>query len=444
MSIASYFSRTVAPPLFRLMKIDIFHYRRWLLETEKWSPEKRDKWRLERLGDIIEHCWDHVPFYKMLWENYGVKIRRPRHFNELNHFPIVTRDMIRDNRDQLIPDNIEKIPHKADSTGGTTGSPLKYFHDLKLHALRYGYVLIGWEFAGYHFGDDVCYIAGGSLIAENRSLRNRARSWLERGHGVSCVGMNMDVALKCHQMILKFKPTVIHGYPSMIAEFCNIKDHFHPGPYDDLKAVITTAEMLHPHYRKQIEDNLCVPVFDHYGFNDGGLLSYECIQHSGYHYNDLESVVEVIDPDAHGTGRLAVTNLWNHSMPFIRYENGDLVTLNSEPCSCGRIYPLIGNVFGRSGDILRFANGNTLGTPGLTLIFKEMPIDGWQVVQKGLNNIEVRIKTNHEINPYDIAYIKKVIHLHASADVDVHVVRVEELSLTSRGKLKPVFVEMNQ
>lgn len=441
MKIPSVISKIVSPTLFRIMGIDVFGYRQWLEGTEKWALQRRNEWRLQRLGDLLEHCWDHVPFYRELWSDHGVKLRRPGNFAELEAFPVVNRDTFREHRDRIIADNLRNISHKDDATGGTTGSPLKYKQDLSLHALRYGFGQICFRFTGYNYGDDVCTIAGGSLIPGQATLRNRARNWLERGHGVSCVGMNDKVAKACYDMIQRYQPVIIQGYPSMIAEFCSIikNENF---LFGNLKAVITTAEMLYPQYRSRIEETLGVPVFDHYGCNDGGLASFECELHRGLHYNDLESIIEVIAPDAEGIGNIAITNLWNRSMPFIRYENGDQISLEKDQCACGRVYPLIRSVHGRTGDILRFANGRSLGAPGLTLIFKRFPIDGWQVVQTGSSSIEVRVKAKQRLNENDEQYIHQVIHLHLTTDVDIIIRYVNELATTSHGKLKPVFVDM--
>jgi len=428
--------------LFRIVGIDIFGSRRWLEATENWTPQERSEWRLKRLGDMLEHCWDHVPFYRELWSDHGVKIRRPGNIDELEAYPIVNRVIFREHQDRIIADNLKSIPHKDDATGGTTGSPLRYKQDLSLHALRYGYAQICLKVAEYTYGDDVCVIAGGSLLPGQASLRNRARNWFERGHGVSCVGMNQHVAKACYEMIQRHQPVLIQGYPSMIAEFCNfLKEGSFS--FKNLKAVITTAEMLYPHYRSRIEETLGVPVFDHYGCNDGGLVSFECERHRGFHYNDLESIIEVTSANDSGVGNAVITNLWNRSMPFIRYENGDQIALEPGQCLCGRIYPLIRSVYGRTGDILRFANGRSLGAPGLTLIFKRLPIDGWQVVQTGFSSIEIRIKAKQRLNENDEQYIHQVIHQHLSPEVDIKIRYVNEFATTRHGKLKPVFVEMS-
>ena len=223
----------------------------------------------------------------------------------------------------------------------------------------------------------------------------------------------------------------------MIAEFCDYvkeKDR----AFACIKAVVPTAEMLLPHYRQKIERTLGAPVFDNYGCNDGGLLSLECQRHQGLHYNDLESVIEVEAPNDSGIGRCAITNLWNRSMPFVRYENGDLIALGEGKCPCGRVYPLIRSVEGRTGDILRFPNGRSLGPPGLTLIFKDLPIDGWQVVQTGSAALEIRIKAKVRLEAEKEAYIARVIWHHLDLKVAVNIRYMEQLATTAQGKLRPV------
>jgi phenylacetate-CoA ligase len=439
MKIVSQISKLIAPTLFKLAGMDVFGYWKWLKETEQWTPQQRDEWRLGRLGDLLEHCWDNVPFYREFWSDHGVTIRRPRSLDELQAFPAVSREVFREHRERLMAANIGSIPHKDESTGGTTGTPLQYKQDLAAHALRYAFAWYWWRSFGYRFGDDVCSIMGGSLQPGPVSVASRVRRWICRYHGVSCLSMNQRVAEATYKIIQRHQPSVVYGYPSMIAEFCehvNERD----GAFRSLKAVVPTAEMLLPHYREKIEKTLGVPVFNNYGCNDGGVLSLECELHQGLHYNDLESIIEVPSPDDSGAGLCAITNLWNRSMPFVRYENGDLIVLGAGQCPCGRVYPLIRSVDGRTGDILRFANGATLGPPGLTLIFKGFPIDAWQVVQTGPSALEIRIKAMGQLSPASEAYIGSVIRQHLALDVAIKVRYLDQLATTSRGKLRPVFV----
>ena len=295
MKVASQISKVIAPTLFKIVGTDIFGYWQWLKATEQWTPQQRSEWRLRRLGDILEHCWNNVPFYKEYWSDHGVTIRRPRSLEELKAFPTVNRDTFREQRQRIIANNCRSIPHKNESTGGTTGSPLQYKQDLTAHALRYAFAWRWWRSIGYRFGDDVCSIMGGALLPGQASLGSRVRRWISRYHGISCLSMNQHVAEATYEIIRRYKPSIIYGYPSMIAEFCEyVKER--DSAFGSLKAVVTTAEMLLPHYRQKIERTLGAPVFNNFGCNDGGILSLECELHQGLHYNDLESILRWSHP----------------------------------------------------------------------------------------------------------------------------------------------------
>jgi phenylacetate-coenzyme A ligase PaaK-like adenylate-forming protein len=52
--------------------------------------------------------------------------------------------------------------------------------------------------------------------------------------------------------------------------------------------------------------------------------------------------------------KILVTNLFNRTLPLIRYEISDMVTLSPESCPCGRPFRLIQKIEGRNDDILYF------------------------------------------------------------------------------------------
>jgi len=164
MSGTSVLCRLLAPVAYKVMGIDIFARKKWLETAALWSPDERKSWRLARLGDLLEHCWSKVPFYREYWSSHGVKMRRLKSLDELQEYPRITRELLKEYRLQCVATNLSQIPHKTDSTGGTTGSPLQYYHDLDLHALRYGYQLLGWGLAGSQFADEVFVVAGDSPL----------------------------------------------------------------------------------------------------------------------------------------------------------------------------------------------------------------------------------------------------------------------------------------
>jgi phenylacetate-CoA ligase len=52
------------------------------------------------------------------------------------------------------------------------------------------------------------------------------------------------------------------------------------------------------------------------------------------------------------TGRIVLTDLWNYARPFIRYDTGDLAARVVGHCRCGRGFPLLGPIDGRTNECL--------------------------------------------------------------------------------------------
>ena len=423
---------------YRAYGLDVLGRYRWLKTTLTWSQRQREEWRLQRLGDILEYSWTQVPFYREFWGDHGVAFRRPRHVEELQEYPILRKDIYRANSERIRPKNLDGIRFMEKATGGSTSVPVHYLLDLEQWTFMEAFHIWGWSQAGYEYGDPVGVIAGGSLVPESKTLKSMLRGLAQRRLFLYGVAMDSELAREHHGRLLRYGAEFLYGYPSVLYLFAKFLNQ-HGLQLPKLRAVVTTAEMMLPHYREGIQKWLGCPVFDDFGSNDGGVESYECDRHDGFHYNDLQSVLEVDKSDKQtADGKLVITNLWNRSSPFIRYENGDLVVLGSKPCPCGAPFPLISSVQGRTADILTFANGRSLSGPALTLIFGDMKIDGWQIVQTGPASLEVRICNSGDLRPEYREKILRVLNFHLHGDVEVEIRLVDRLELTKGGKWKPV------
>jgi phenylacetate-CoA ligase len=104
-----------------------------------------------------------------------------------------------------------------------------------------------------------------------------------------------------------------------------------------------------------------------YGCSEAGTLAHECVHHRGYHVNEADTLIELIDPDSHAPaaagapGEVVITAL---SLPRgflpIRYGTNDVAAwLTDEPCLCGRTSPRLGPVIGRRDHQLKI-KGQTI------------------------------------------------------------------------------------
>ena len=80
-------------------------------------------------------------------------------------------------------------------------------------------------------------------------------------------------------------------------------------------------------------------VSTHYGLTESGWgLAVDCDVCPGYHYDELDHIVEVVDPETGGPvpegreGEVVLTNISRDCMPLIRYRTGDIATLTKSAC----------------------------------------------------------------------------------------------------------------
>ncbi len=439
--------RLISPPVFRLYGIDIWGKKRFLDETMAWDPQKRERWRLDRLNSLLEFCWKYSPFYREFWADHGLRFKPLGAIEELSTYPVIDKLVFRANLSRIKPTCIDKIPHKSHSTGGTTGVPMPYCQDLELEALRGAFVQWGWGLAGYCFGDPLVSIWASALSVDPSQrhvpLKRQLRGFLSNSIRLAGIRFNEEIARDYAEKMMKHRAKYLYGFPSMINEFACLLEAMELNP--KLEAVISTGEMLLPQYSKNIERIFGCQVLNEFGCNDGGVLSYECSLRQGFHYNDIESILEVSDAAGSDTGMFMITNLWNMSSPFIRYQNGDRVCLQDSSCSCGIPFPVIREVVGRTGDLLTFSNGRSITGVGFLQFFEEIPdineIDGYQIVQRATDKLEIRVLAPRGLGESNQMFIRKVVRHHLGSEIALDIQVVPTLERTARGKLRTVFAE---
>ena len=105
-------------------------------------------------------------------------------------------------------------------------------------------------------------------------------------------------------------------------------------------------------------------VSTHYGLTESGWgLAVDCPDCPGYHYDELNHYIEIVDPDTgevlpYGVqGEVVLTNLARNCMPLIRYRTGDIATLY--PSGCGSHLDALGHIVRRKEGAYKL-NGNDI------------------------------------------------------------------------------------
>lgn len=114
-----------------------------------------------------------------------------------------------------------------------------------------------------------------------------------------------------------------------------------------------------PSIRERIESGWGARCWDHAGMSEAGPWGYQCPEDQGLHVIESEFYAEVLTVggdapvDEGETGELVLTNLGRWAQPALRYRTGDIVRLESTPCSCGSPFVRFpGGVLGRVDDMI--------------------------------------------------------------------------------------------
>ena len=438
----SILSKKVIYPLGdKLFDTSVIRYYNWLMTTQYWSPTQLRELQNTRLNILIRHAYENVPYYRNLLEERGLTNKNIKIVEDLHKLPILTKKIIRANFEEIKAINIDKYHPIKNATGGSTGDPLQYYISKDLASINWAGTFRGWNWAGYQIGDKRIAFGGSSLVPGNPpTLFDSVRSKLERNLKLSAVSMDDAKYTKYIKIIRNFRPKFIYGYPSSIflfAEYCS--NH---GVNDiRFKAVFSTAEVLLPHYRQKIEAQFNCKVFDEYGSYDGGGQALECEVHKGFHISVEKVIMEIVDEDGKTVpdgqpGRIIVTDLHNYAMPFIRYDVGDISTMDERPCSCGRSLPLLKSIEGRTTDIIKLANGVSIAGPAVTLIFKECNVKQYQLIQVGNNELLIKIVKGENYSDIDENHFMNILMHHTGTGIKIGLEYCQDIPVGSNSKYR--------
>jgi phenylacetate-coenzyme A ligase PaaK-like adenylate-forming protein len=189
--------------------------------------------------------------------------------------------------------------------------------------------------------------------------------------------LRLDARLPIGEMVEAlnaFQPGHFSAYASMVSL---LAERQLAGELQIAPRVISTAgEVRTPEMEARITEAWAQKPFNNYGATETGMASAtECNRHAGLHLFEDQILFEVMDdeyrpvPDGKPGSRLLITNLYNRTQPLIRYELNDLVTLSPNPCPCGRPFPLLKSIEGRSDDVLEMpaTDGGTIKVHPLAL-----------------------------------------------------------------------------
>ncbi len=383
------------------------------LMHEKTVEELR-LYQLERIRELILYAYEHVPYYRDEWKALGIKPHDIITLDDFEQLPILTKDKIRNNMENILSNESKYKKLIKSGTGGTTDSPIELFYDYPRARMKEAEMHYFREWFGWYAGDRVAFLwAAPQDIPDIDSLKYKIINVLTQNKlFLFSSFMNSEVMDTYVKKINHYKPDILQGYSNpvyILADYILQHDITVHSP----RSVVLTAEPCLPFQRKVIEDAFNSEVFMFYGCREGGYVGCECSRHNGFHINCSSIYMEFLTDSgvakAGEFGNVVFTDLYNFDMPFIRYRIGDLGIKNEESCACGSPLPLMEFFAGRETDVFITPDGDLV--PGVSLCDRIIEdcrgISQLQFIQDTVDEMIVNIVKGPDFSNTDLEQLDK-------------------------------------
>jgi phenylacetate-CoA ligase len=435
-------SKLLFPLHERLKRHDTVRIRRFLEASQWWPSQQLREFQLTRLRSLLTHADRHVPYYRELFREHGVRVENITSVEDIFRVPFLTKPLIRANAEALKSQRATGLMRF--NTGGSTGEPLIFFlgrervsHDVaeKWRATRW------WD---VDIGDPEIVVWGSPIELGTQDRLRSIRDKLLRSELLPAFEMSEARLDWFIERIQERRPRMLFGYPSALA---HIARHAEKRGVDmggiGVRVAFVTSERLYDDQRERISRVFGCPVANGYGGRDAGFIAHECPA-GGMHISAEDIIVEIVDADGHPlpagqAGEIVVTHLATTDFPFIRYRTGDVAALGSAPCPCGRGLPVLKEIQGRTTDFVVAQDGTVMHGLALIYVLRALPgIRSFKIVQESLHLTRVLLVIDSEFDHGSEARIVDAMKQRLGATVEIRVEYVPLIPAEKSGKFRHV------
>ena len=288
-----------------------------------------------------------APWYRDAFAAARVDVRKARRPEDLGDF-FLSPEVLKTRPEALVT----APPELAIESSGTSGHVTRIYlsrRELEYNA-RQGGLMLGLY--GLGRGDRLLSTLGldwglGSLLVE-RLVRYTPM--------FSMVVGRVDPR-EAYARLAEYRFNVIVSDPFWLARLTEIaRERGRPGP---MKVLIGGGEGITARMRVELETFWGALVCMTYASTEAAtILGFECTHRAGYHVNEFDFCVEIVDADADGDGEIVLTTASRRVMPLIRYRTGDVARWIREPCACGLPFRRLSPLLGRLDEQVSCAWGN--------------------------------------------------------------------------------------
>lgn len=396
------------------------HYKQ-VLNTLNGEPNIKNE--NKALQKLIEYSTTNVNFYK---KYIGL---------EFKSFPIINKQIIKENESEFLSPLFDKQKLFVESTSGSTGTPFVVYQDANKRKHSSADTIAFSEKAGFKFGSKLYY----SRVWNQKNKKSTIEQIIQNIYMIDSDKLT-DSDLEEFIKLLendKSKKSVLIFASTLTALYKYIIKN-NKSTVAKISTFITMSESLPIATKIGIKNIFKCPVVARYSNCECGLIAQQDINNDYYIINSASFKVEILDIKTDSVlkdgelGRIVVTDLWNYSMPLIRYDTGDIGII--EVINGKRV---LSRVDGRRVDCIYSTKGNLLSPYIINnSMWQYQDVLQYQFIQNGQNDYTLKLNCTSCFNQEN--EVLNVIKGYIGDDAKIYVEYVDEIPLLSSGKRKQV------
>jgi phenylacetate-CoA ligase len=420
--------------------LDMWHLYQAARERRKeqwYSPARLAALRLRRLRRLGEIAC-RAPYYREAFRLAGLV---PSQLTEdaLNRLPVLEKATLRSSGIEMLTEPAADL--FAVNTSGSTGIPLQLLRNQRDQAQ----VSALWArlFAAYGrrtFDRQVNIGSGRAVAKRGPVVRLRELGILPQLHQLA----SFDPPERQIATLRQVKPHMISAYAvglELLAEAVL------EAGVDDIRprVVYTSGTALTPQCRTLAARAFGVEPLDVYAANEVGPIAWECPANRGaLHLNADAQITEIVDDQgnpvpAGASGQVVVTQLLCTAQPLLRYRIGDLTSMHTAACPCGRSLPLMRPVEGRSRHVIRSPQGQVINNITVSSILSSADeVRRYQVRQTGPRDLRIMVVPSARWTADSPASVRSRFVERLGNAFEYEVVCVDDLPIAPSGKFQTI------
>jgi putative adenylate-forming enzyme len=278
------------------------------------------------------------------------------------------------------------------------------------------------------------------------------------GHRLTYIGQ-LDSIDNIVRKLTDLQPNIISAPPSMLKIFAREAEEGRLA-VNPLK-LVSYAEVLYPDVRDYLSRVFNCDIHEIYKCSEGA-IAITC-SYGSLHVNEDIVAIQLLNKDGSPTTpgdpchKLIITDLQKSSLPILRYELNDIITLSTEKCRCGSNFRVIEKINGRADDLFwglrktdRSRHFIYQDYISRTIISVSDEIEEFQAIQKDYYHLVLRIELNPRTEKMEkmkieerlVSRIGKVFTDYNCIEPEVLVIFASPLRNVNSGKLSRVICEI--